>query len=146
MPTLSEIKADWSKDSKINDLDLSREALRGPSLHSKYLDLLVDAKRQTAKHRHDLAKMQALKVRYWNGLLSKAELEQYGLPQYQYAKPMKAEIDSKLAADDDCIDIQEKIDELEIIIYTLESIMKSIASRGWDIRNAIEWNKFQAGS
>ena len=26
-----------------------------------------------------------------------------------------------------------------------DGVLKSIASRGWDIKNAIEWKKFEAG-
>ena len=145
MTTLTEIKALWKADAVINELDLSKESLRSPMLHSKYLDLLVDAKRKLSSKRRDLIRMQQFKIKYWNGHCTKDELVALDLPQYQFTKPLKGELDDKLSADDDCIQILEHIEELEVIVFTLESIMKAINSRGWDIKNSIEWNKFQAG-
>lgn len=143
---LEELKQSWKSDTKINELDLSRESLKTPHLHSKYLDLLIDAKRRTSKTRHDLARMQQFKGRYYRGELSKDELKEYGLPQYQFNAPLKSQMESVLDADEDCIKIKENIEELETMVYMLEAIMKSIYSRSFDIKNSIEFTKFQAGN
>jgi hypothetical protein len=142
---IDELKTTWAKDSIISEMDLSREALRTPQLHSKYIDLLIDSKMKLATRKHDLARMQNLKSRYYRGELSKDELLQYELVQWQYNKPLKSEMDSVLDADEDCILIKGKIEYFDMMVYFLESIMKSIASRGWDIKAAIEFKKFQAG-
>lgn len=145
MYNLEQLKEAWKVDVKISELDLSRESLKVPSLHSKYLDLLVDAKRKLSRKRHDLARMHQFKQKYWAGLLTKEELKEYDLPQYQYSKPLKGEVDAKLAGDDDCIAIQEEIEEIELQVFFLESVMKSVHSRSFDIKNSIEFSKFQAG-
>lgn len=143
---IDELKESWAKDSIISEFDLSREALRVPQLHSKYIDLLIGSKMNLAKRKHDLARMQNLKARYYRGELSKDELSQYNLVQWQYNKPLKSEMDSFLDADEDCILIKGKIEYFEMMVYFLESIMKSIASRSFDIKNSIEFKKFQAGA
>ena len=142
---LDELKAEWAKDSIIKENDLNREALRTPQLHSKYLELLINAKMKLAKLKHDLARVEQFKIRYWKGELTKEELTEYNLPQWQYNKPLKSELESMLAADEDCILIKNKMDYCEMMIYFLESVMNAIKSRGWDIRNAVEYLKFQAG-
>ena len=38
-----------------------------------------------------------------------------------------------------------KIEYVETHIYFLESVMNGIKSRGWDIKNAIEYKRFLAG-
>ena len=43
------------------------------------------------------------------------------------------------------ITLQAKIGYYEIIIKYIEGVIKSIDSRGWDIRNAQDWKKFEAG-
>lgn len=143
---LDSLKDEWKKDTVINQLDLSRESLKTPHVHSKYVDLLVDAKRKVSRKRHDLARMQQFKTRYFNGLLTKEELKEYDLPQYQYSKPLKSEMQNMLDADEDCIKIKEEIEECELIVFFLENVMKSIYSRSFDIKNSIEFSKFQAGN
>lgn len=143
---LDEIQQNWKKDCSINELDLSRESLKIPHLHSKYIDLLVGAKRQVSRAGHDLARMQHVKSKYYKGELTKAELEGYELIPYQFNKPLKSEMEAILDADEDCIKIKENIEGLGIMIYFLESVMKSIQSRSFDIKNSIEWGKFQAGN
>ena len=144
--TLSELQKEWKIDCKINELDLTREALRVPHLHSKYIDHLITAKRQMSSLKHDLSRIYNFKKRYWDGLLTKEELEEYRLPQYQFAKPLKSELDTKLAADEDCIKILKRIEEIEIMTGFLESVVKSIFSRSFDIKNAIDFARFQAGN
>ena len=48
--------------------------------------------------------------------------------------------------DDDLIKMTVRISYLEDMVYATESIMKSISSRGWDIKNSIEWKKFISGA
>lgn len=143
---IEELKKEWQIDTKINELDLSRESLKTPHVHSKYVDMLVDAKRKVSRKRHDLARMQQFKTRYFSGLLTKDELVEYDLPQYQFTRPLKGEMQNMLDADEDCIKIKEEIEECELIVFFLENVMKSIYSRSFDIKNSIDFSKFQAGN
>ena len=47
--------------------------------------------------------------------------------------------------DDDIIQIMDKVEYIKTIMYQLEQILKSINSRTWDIKSAIEWEKFTNG-
>ena len=46
---------------------------------------------------------------------------------------------------DEILELQGKISYYESIIKYIDGIVKSIDNRGWDIRNATEWKKFEAG-
>ena len=48
-------------------------------------------------------------------------------------------------SDDEILELQGKISYYESIIRFIDGIIKSIDNRGWDIRNATDWKKFEAG-
>jgi len=42
--------------------------------------------------------------------------------------------------------LQDKIEYFKTVLYQLEQIIRSLNSRTWDIKNAIEWLKWSNGS
>ena len=54
-------------------------------------------------------------------------------------------MDMYLGSDDDLIKIQSKIDYYQVMLNYLDSILKSITNRTYQIKNAIEWQKFIRG-
>ena len=143
---LSEIQQDWSADSKINELELGREAIKVPTLHSKYLTILSNTKLQLRKAESDYYKLRQLKFRYYRGELTQKELEDNEWNQCQGNKPLKNEMDEFMQCDEDLNNLLDKAEYFKTVIYTLEQILKSINSRTWDIKSAIEWNKFTNGA
>lgn len=143
---LSEIQQDWIADSKINELELGREAIKVPTLHSKYLTVLSNTKLQLRKAESDYYKMRQLKFRYYRGELTQKELEDNDWIQWQGNKPLKNEMDEFMQCDEDLNNLLDKAEYFKTVIYTLEQILRSINSRTWDIKSAIEWNKFTNGA
>lgn len=143
---LEELKGMWERDSKISDSNLSGESLNIPQLHSKYLNMLVDAKAKLMKRKYDLNILVRLKTRYYNGELTKTELEENGWDQWQFNKPLKSEMATILDADQDIIQRKLKIEYLEVMIFFLDSVMMSLKGRSFDIKNAISWNQYLAGN
>ncbi len=142
---LAEIKSQWEQDSVIDDLDIGSESLKNSKLHSKYLGELVNYKMKLTQHKFDYKLLRQVKFRYYRGELSREELLKYELTQYQGPKHLKNEMGEILDGDQELIDICKKIEYCEIVISTLESIIKSIFSRGFDIKNHIEFEKFRSG-
>lgn len=142
---LSEIQEMWSTDSKIDQLNLGPESTKTPELHSKYLNLLTNSKLQLRKSEAEYLRMKRTKIRYYKGELTREELEERGWNQYQGLKPLKNEMEDVLQCDEDLILIQDKIDYIKAILYQLEQILRSLNSRTWDIKSAIEWTKFTNG-
>jgi hypothetical protein len=143
--TLADIQDEWTADSKIDQTNLGLSAGKIPELHAKYLKLLTSYKLQLRKAVSDLIRMRKVKGRYYRGELSKQELDEKGWDQYLHAKPLKSEMDDFIVSDDDIIKLEDKAEYLRTTIIALEQIMKSINSRTWDVKNAIEWAKFTNG-
>lgn len=142
---LNEIQDEWSKDSRIDETNLGGESAKIPKLHSKYLNLLVNAKLSVRKCEGDYLRMRRQKYRYYRGEMTQQELEDLNWNQWQGVKPIKNEMDEFLATDTDLIQLQDKLEYHKTVLLLLESIMKSISSRTWDVKNSIEWTKFTNG-
>ena len=48
-------------------------------------------------------------------------------------------------SDDDIINLEAKIKYLDQMLYWLDQVMKQISNRGFQIKSAIEWEKFVNG-
>ena len=72
-------------------------------------------------------------------------IKELGWEQYLGAKPLKNEMEEQLEGDFDLIKKKDKVVYYETVVNFLEYVVRSINSRGWDIKNAIEWHKFTNG-
>lgn len=142
---LTDIQEQWENDSRIDETNLGRESIRVPTLHAKYLTYLSKVKLQLRKAESDYYNTRRKKYRYYRGEMSREELEQEGWQQFQGNKPLKNEMDEFLQCDENLILFQDKIEYFKTVLYTLEQIIRSINSRTWDIKSAIEWTKFTNG-
>ena len=142
---LTEIQEAWENDSRIDETNLGREATRVPMLHSKYLSLLSKTRLQLRKAESDYFNTRRLKYRYYRGEMSREELQVLEWEQFQGNKPLKNEMDEFLQCDKDLIELQDKVEYFKTVIYTLEQIIRSINSRTWDVKTAVEWHKFTNG-
>ena len=143
---LGEIQTEWKNDSKINQLELGDEAVRTATLHAKYLTVLSNVKLQLRKAESDYNNMRRLKYRYYRGELTQSELEKLNLEQYMGNKPLKNEMEEFMSCDVDLNMLTDNIEYYKTVVFTLEQILRSINSRTWDIKSAIEWNKFTNGA
>lgn len=142
---LTDIQDEWQKDSSIDETNLGRESIRVPTLHAKYLTYLSKVKLQLRKAESDYFNTRRLKYRYYRGEMSREELEELQWEQFHGNKPLKNEMDEFLQCDNDLIELQDKAEYFKTVIYTLEQILRSINSRTWDIKTAVEWHKFTNG-
>jgi hypothetical protein len=60
-------------------------------------------------------------------------------------KVLKNDLQMYIQSDDEILELQNKIAYYELIIKYIEGVVKSIDNRGWDIRHAQDWKKFEAG-
>ena len=142
---LTELQEEWVKDSTIDETNLGRESVRVPTLHAKYLTFLSKVKLQLRKAESDYFNTRRLKYRYYRGEMSREELNVLEWEQFQGNKPLKNEMDEFLQCDKDLIELQDKVEYFKTVIFTLEQILRSINSRTWDIKTAVEYMKFTQG-
>ena len=142
---MSELQDMWDADCQIDDLHLGESSTTTPKLHAKYIRLLVEVKLKLAKTRQNYNTLRQTKFRYYRGELPREELSELGWDQWQGVKPLKSELDEFLVGDTDLNNTNIKIEYLNTMIYTIESILTALRNRNWDIRNAIAYKQFQAG-
>jgi hypothetical protein len=143
---LSEIQSEWEVDSKIDNLNLDGESLKVSRYHAKYLNLLSNSKLQLRKAESDYLRLHRNKARYYKGEMSKEELEELEWTQYLGPKLLKSDVGNMIETDDEVIRVLDKIEYYKTVVFQLEQILKSLASRSFDIRNSIEWLKYTNGS
>ena len=143
---IKELEDEWEQDCIIDEYKLDLESLKSSKLHAKYMRLLVDHKLKNVKLRQDYLNLRQNKYRWIQGKMTKQELADLGWEQYLYNKPLKSETDELLKGDVELSGLDAKMEYINTMIYLLEEIIKSIKDRTWSIRNAIEFQKFQAGN
>lgn len=143
---IDDILVMWEADSQIDDNHLGEASTTTPKLHSKYLRFLIEAKMKKNKYDMDYNTMRKLKFRYYRGEMSRQELAELGWEQWQYNKPLKAEMDEFLKGDDELSKLEIRLEHMNTIIFALESIMSQIKQRDFQLSNGIKWKQFLAGN
>jgi hypothetical protein len=143
MENLEQILKYWDTDSNMDQTEPSKELLRIPILHSKYLNILTKHKIASKKAHFDYLRMRKIKWEYFTGKMSKEELDEYGWEPFQFA--LKSDINTYLEADADLIKLLEKKVYHEEAISVVESIMSELKQRTWQLRDFISWEKFVNG-
>ena len=139
--TLDELKEEVNNALKVNDERLDTEALKNQELYAKYLDHKSRFELLLHKAKGDYKKMYREKWEYYGG---KADAKIYASKPFDL-KVLKTDLGVYISADEEIIDAENKIGYLETVVDYIKGVIKSVDNRGWDIKNAIEWKKFEAG-
>ena len=132
----------WEKDSQIDPDNLHDESLKIPQLHSKYYTLYNTITLLRERAREQYSKVRLERYNYYTG---KATAEVYAEEPFPYKVREKDAIQRHLDADDKMNKIDMKIKYYDVMLKFLEEIIRAVSNRTYQIKNAIEWNKFQAG-
>ena len=139
---LEKIQVMWEKDSHIDPDNLHDESLKMPQLPSKYYTIYNTITLLREKAREQYSKVRLERYNYYTG---KATAEVYAEEPFPYKVREKDAIQRHLEADDKMNKIDMKIKYYDVMLKFLEEIIRAISNRTYQIKNAIEWNKFQAG-
>lgn len=142
---IEQLQEQWDIDCQIDDKYLGETTTATPKLHAKYLKLLVNIKLKHTKLSSDCNILRKNKFRLYRGELSREELTNLGWEQWQGVKPIKSELDQILEGDIDINNIQVKLEYLSTMIYFLESVLRQLQSRDYQISTAVKWKMFLAG-
>ena len=146
MGVLSILQDAWKVDSNIDTNNIDDEVARIPKLHQKYLDILTQLKSQVFKRQAEFLLLKGARTRYYNGAMTREDLESYGWPQYQGKQLLKSELERMLEVDPILLKAEERLYELKAAFEYAEEVMKSLRFRGQDLRTAMDWKKFIAGN
>ena len=142
---IDDLMESWKRDSQIDSTELGAESIRLSSLHSKYIEVYKSQKMRCQKLEFDLNKLTKLKWRYYDGKLNGTdELTQLGWEPLR-EKYLRADISTMISGDDDVLEIKNKLNYAELFVDCCEKIIKEIHQRSFNLKNAIEWQKFTQG-
>jgi len=136
--------AEWDKDCQIDETELGTESTNIPKLHNKYLKIFMSERMRLLKLKSEFKRTRRNLLEYYLGELDQHELAELGRDQF-YKKLLKNEVDLYIDSDDIITDITIRVAAQQEKVDYVESIIKSINTRGFQIKNAIEWNRFITG-
>ena len=139
---LDKIQEMWERDSHINPDNLHDESLKIPQLHSKYYTIYNTITLMREKARDSYNRIRLERYNYYTG---KAPAEVYAAEPFPYKVREKDASQRHMDADEKLNTINMKIKYYDTTLKYLEEIIRIISNRTYQIKNAIEWNKFQAG-
>ena len=142
MIDLNEIQSMWEKDSKIDRDNLHEESLNIPMLHAKYHDLYNNLILLRKKAEQQRKNIRHERYEYFSG---KADPDVYAPNPFPKKIRDKDTMTKYLDADEKLSNSSLKIDYYDTMLVYLESILKQITNRTYQIKNAIEFMRFSAG-
>ena len=140
--TLEELQEMWEKDAKIDRDNLHEESLNIPSLHAKYFELYITTFLLRKKAEQQRKNIRHARYEYFSG---KADPEVYEKNPFPKKIRDKDTMQKYLDADEKLSNTSLKIDYYDTMLVYLESILKVIQNRTFQIKNAIEFMRFNSG-
>jgi hypothetical protein len=139
---LDTLKRTAREDLPVNDLEhIDQESFKNQMIKQKWLDFKADFELLLIKARTDHQQLYRQKWEYYGG---KSDAKVYAAKPFDI-KVMKTDLQMYIQSDDDILRLQNKIGYYESCVDYCKGVIKSIDNRGWDIRNATDWKKFEAG-
>tara|TARA_R100000231_G_scaffold13078_1_gene14635 strand:+ start:135 stop:569 length:435 start_codon:yes stop_codon:yes gene_type:complete len=142
MLDLEKIQEMWEKDSKMDPDNLHTESLNIPVLHGKYHEIYNNIFLLRKKAEQLRKNIRHERYEYFSG---KADPEVYIENPFPKKIRDKDTMQKYLDADDKLSTASLKIEYYDTMLVYLESILKQITNRTYQIKNAIEFMRFNSG-
>ena len=140
--TLEELQAQVNRDFKLDDTELDSESIKIPLLHNKYLQHLNKFSLLLKKAEYDHKLLVREKWEYYTG---KADASVYKAKPFDI-KVLKSDVHIYIDSDEELQKADQKVAYLNVVVKYLEQVLRSINTRTFLIKNAIEWKKFTSGA
>ena len=139
---LDTIQRMWEQDSKIDPDNLHTESLNIPILHAKYFEIYNNIVLLKKKAEQQKRNIRHERYEYYSG---KADPHVYVESPFPKKIRDKETMQKYLDADEKLSQVCLKIDYYETMLNYIESILKVIQNRTYQIKNAIKFIRFTAG-
>ena len=140
---IEEILESWKEDSNIDRTELGDEALRIPKLHHKYYQMYIHERLNLRSLEAEMKQLKLDKYEFYTQGPNEQTPSNWKLPARGMI--LKADIPMYMDADKEIIDLSLKIGLQQEKVEFLESIIKSLNNRGYNIKAAIDWQRFING-
>lgn len=134
----------WQEDAKIDSADLGSESLKISLLHNKYHKIFTNERIMLRGLEAELKLLKLDKHEFYTQGPTK-ETQEKGWVLPPIGKVIKSDVAQYIEADKDVVKLTLKIGIQHEKIDLLESIIKTLQNRGFQIKTALDWLKFQSG-
>ena len=141
---IEDIMSLWTKDSSMDETELANESTNIPVLHNLSLKIFMAERIKLFSAKAELKKKRRVLLEYYLGELDQEELKELGREPF-YKKLLKNEVDLYIDSDDSLTEQSLRVSLQEEKVNYLEAILRQINNRGFQIKNAIDWNRFITG-
>lgn len=141
---IDDIYDEWEKDSHIDRSELGDESLKIPKLHHKYFKIFTHERLTLRKYEAELKQLRLDKHEFYT-LGPTEETHEKGWKLPPQGRILKSEVSNYIDADKDIVNLTLKVGIQQEKIELLQSIIKSLTNRGFNIKAAIDWEKFKVG-
>ena len=138
---LDEIRDLIAAESPIDSANLDSESLTIPYKHSRWYGFMIDEISTLRVLQYKYKTLKKDKYIYYSG---KAADEDYINQPLDY-KLQKGEMQLFLESDKELLDIENRIGIQELKVSCIEAFIKQINQMSFNIKNAIEFQKFKNG-
>ena len=142
MIDLEKIQGMWEKDSIINPDNLHTESLNTPLLHAKYHDMFNNILLLKKKAEQQKRNIRHQKYEYYTG---KADPDVYIENPFPKKIRDKDTLQKYMDADEILSQSSLKVEYYDVMLSYLQDILKMIHNRNYQIKNAIDFQKFSSG-
>ena len=135
---LEDIMKEWEDDAPIDSHNLDGESLKIPNLHAKYMEMYTKEKRTLREFKR---RWKVVFQQRWEAVIAKD-----GRPPDHNIRISKSEMEKHyVGADSELQEFEKLLNEQEDKVDYLSGVLDNIKNRNWQIKNAIDWSKFQTG-
>jgi hypothetical protein len=139
---LDKIQEMWAKDAIVDVDNLHTESLNIPILHSKYFELYNNILLLRKKAEQQKRNIKHERYEYYSG---KADPDVYLENPFPKKIRDKDTLQKYLDADSKLSQITLKVEYYDVMLSYIENILKMISNRTYQIKNSIDFMKFQSG-
>ncbi len=139
---MDKIQKMWEEDSKIDIDNLHTESLNIPILHAKYYNLYNELLLLRKRAEQQKRNIRHQRYEYYSG---KADPEVYQEDPFPKKIRDKDTLQKYMDADERLSQSTLKVDYYDVMLSYIENILKMIHNRTYQIKNSIEFMRFQSG-
>jgi hypothetical protein len=141
---IEEILDEWKRDAEMDDSDLSTESLRIPRLKVKYNRYYIEEFKAKLEYENIHKKLLTTKRHYYKNEITLEKLKELGW-EGNNVKMSGVEAKAFAEADEDVLKLNKIIILADEKCKLIKEITAELHQRSFNIKNAIEFQKFQAG-
>ena len=135
---LEDIMKEWEDDAPIDSHNLDGESLKIPNLHAKYMEMYTKEKRTLREFKR---RWKVVFQQRWEAVIARD-----GRPPEHNIRISKSELEKHyVGADSELQEFEKLLNDQEDKVDYLSGVLDNIKNRNWQIKNAIDWSKFQTG-